>query len=89
MLHHGVGIDLADRADLVLILVLAFVFVFALAEQTSGDVAEGAEPSFSFQNGFIFHLLFRFVFKLFFEFGFQFTFHLVCHDESSSLMIRT
>ena len=41
MLHHGIGIDLADRADLVLVLALIFVFVFAFAfaEQTAGDSA--------------------------------------------------
>jgi hypothetical protein len=83
MFHHGIGIDLAYRADLVL--VLAFIFVFAFAEQAAGD---SAEPSFAFQDGFVLHLVFRFVFKLFFEFGFQFTFHLVCHGESSRLIVR-
>jgi len=87
MFHHGIGIDLAHRADLVLELAFIFVFVFAFAfaEQTAGDPAE---PSFAFEDGFIFQLVFRFVFKLFFEFGFQFTFHLVCHDESSRMIVR-
>jgi hypothetical protein len=90
MFHHGIGIDLADWADLVLAFVFVFALAFAFAEQTAGDLAK---PTFAFQDGFILHLVFRFVFrfvfKLFFKFGFQFTFHLVCHDESSSLIVRT
>jgi hypothetical protein len=93
--HHGVWIDFADGADLVLVFVLvlgfgfAFVLVFTFAEQAAGDIADGAEPALAFQASLIFHLIFQFVFGLVLEFrfelvfefrqGFQFAF--ICHDQ--------
>jgi len=93
--HHGVWIDFADGADLVLVFVLvlgfgfAFVLVFTFTEQAAGDIADGAEPALAFQASLIFHLIFQFVFGLVLEFrfelvfefrqGFQFAF--ICHDQ--------
>jgi hypothetical protein len=85
VLHHGVGIDLAGRTDLALKLVFELVFPFAFSEQAANHVADGTEPTFTFQAGLVFHLIlifeFAFVFPLVFEF--QFIFELVRHDDSS------
>jgi hypothetical protein len=99
MFHHGVGIDLADRTDLVLSLILVFilalVFVFGLPEQAAGDVSQSAKPAFTFQASlvlqfqFAFQLVLEFAFGLVFEFCFElifefcFQFTFECHDESS------
>jgi hypothetical protein len=68
VLHHGVGIDLADGADLVLAfefaLVLEFLFAFPLSQKATGNVAKGAEPAFAFQAGLVFEFLFAFFFAL-------------------------
>lgn len=86
VLHHGIGIDLAYRADLVLVFVFELILLLAFAEQAADRIADGAEPAFAFQSGFVFHLFFQFalVLELVFEFVFQFIFQLVRHDESSS-----
>jgi sugar phosphate permease len=91
VLHQGVGIDLADGADLLLVFVFAFVLAFAFAKQAAGNVADGSEPAFTLQACLVLHLILalvfglvlEFCFELVFEFrqGFQFTF--ICHDESS------
>jgi hypothetical protein len=94
VLHSGVGIDLALRIEfefifrLQLILSLAFVFIllFTFSEEAAYHVSDGAEPAFTFQAGFILHL----IFELAFEFAFHFVFELrqcfqftLVHDESS------
>src|SRR5258708_6461745 len=57
VLHHAVRINLADGANLVLgfgfTFVFEFLFAFALAETAAGDVANGAEPAFTFRTGFV------------------------------------
>jgi hypothetical protein len=85
MFHHGVWIDLADGANLVLVLLFALVFVLAFPEQAAGDVAQGAEPAFAFRHTLVLH----FAFHLVLELVFKFTFQLVCHDESSWVIGRT
>jgi len=53
MLHHGVGIDFPDRAELLFELAFPFEFILAfelifellLAEQAADYVADGAEPA--------------------------------------------
>jgi hypothetical protein len=106
VLHHGIGIDLTDGADfvlvlelvlmlmLMLVLVLHLFFHFFFAEQASDHIADGAEPAFAFQAGFVLHLFFH----LFLEFvlvlvlmfvlgkGFQLSFELISHDDSSCEM---
>jgi hypothetical protein len=80
VLHHRVGIDLADGADLVLelflmlmfVLVLHFLFHLFFAEQASDHIADGAEPAFAFQAGLVFHLFFELFLKLVLVFGKRF-----------------
>jgi hypothetical protein len=69
MFHHGVRINLADWADLVLALIFLFalVFVLAFAEQAAGDVAESAQPAFAFKDCLVLHLIFPFSFRLVLE----------------------
>jgi hypothetical protein len=105
--HHGVGIDFADGTDFAfalvfifaLVLEFSFELVFAFAQQTAGDIAEGAQPAFALAS-LVLHLVFQltleFVLELVLEFSFefifelrqrfQFTFELVCHDDSSCKM---
>jgi hypothetical protein len=79
MLHHGIGIDLADGAELFFELVftfefvlsLEFVFEFLFAEKAAHDIADGTELAFVFQ----FVLSFEFV--LAFILGFEFLLALV------------
>jgi hypothetical protein len=92
VLHHGIGVDLADRADFVFPFEGAFVFVlllaFSLAKKAADDVADGAEPTLPFEAKFIlefvFHLLFTLTRVFIFEFVLhQFTLALISHDDSS------
>jgi hypothetical protein len=64
MLHHRIRIDLPYGADLSLGFVFLFFFVFTLAQKATGDVAEGTEPAFAFETGFIFQLVFQFTLVL-------------------------
>jgi len=74
MLHHRVGIDFADGADfffhlhfvfvLVLVLVFMFVLEFFFAEQTPDHVADGAEPTLTFEANFFLELVLHFLFHL-------------------------
>jgi hypothetical protein len=89
MLHHGIGIDFADWAQLVFALEGAFVFEFflAFAEEVADNVTDSAEPTLAFQAGLILVLGFQFFFTfsrvLIFEFVHQFTLGLISHDTSS------
>jgi hypothetical protein len=91
--HHGIGIDLANRADLLLsfefglegALTFEFFLAFSFAEKAANHIADGAEPTFSFEFGFVLELGFEFLFafaRIFiFEFGLdQFTLRLISHD---------
>jgi hypothetical protein len=89
VLHHGIGIDLAYRADLVFefvfefIFELAFVLAFAFAEQAAQAAKQGAELILLLILEFAFVFQFALVFQLVFEFSCQFVFQLVRHDDSS------
>jgi hypothetical protein len=71
VLHHGIGIDLADGADLVLefelflmfVLVLMFLFHLFFPEQAADHIADSAEPAFAFA-GFMLHLFFHLLLEL-------------------------
>src|SRR5208337_4014043 len=64
VLHHGVGVDLADGADLAFELAFALQFEFSLtlefafelllAEQAADHIADGPEPALSFQPSLTF-----------------------------------
>src|SRR5258708_30156407 len=93
VLHHGVGIDFADGADFLFGLgfegALVLALAFSFAEKAADYVADGAEPAFALEAGFVlvlvFHFLFGFSRVLIFEFGLdQFTLGLISHDDSSS-----
>jgi hypothetical protein len=79
VLHHGIGIDLARRTDLI----LEFIFIFefelilflTLAKQAACDIAESTEPAFALKACLVLQLIFQLVF--------QFVLKLVCHDDSS------
>jgi hypothetical protein len=77
VLHHGIGIDLAHRADLVLKLIFEFelIFFLALTKQATCDIAESAEPAFTFKACLVLQFIFQLVF--------QFVLKLVRHDDSS------
>jgi hypothetical protein len=90
VLHHGVGIDLADGAEFLLGLegafVLVFVLAFSFAQKAADHVADGAEPALTLEAGFVLvlHFLFAFPRVLIFEFMLdQFTLGLISHDDSS------
>jgi hypothetical protein len=54
MFHHGIGVNLADGADLHFRFGLkgAFVFILILgfSQETSDDVSNGAEPAFTLET---------------------------------------
>ena len=67
MLHHGIGIDLADRTEFVLEFILefalVFIFVLALAEQAAKAAKYGAELILLLILEFVFQfaLVFQFI----------------------------
>jgi hypothetical protein len=93
MFHHGIRIDFADGANLVLELALELPFEFALeltlpfkltlafAEEAADHIADGAQPALALYLA----LELAFTFEFAFELGFQFKLGLICHDDSSSL----
>jgi hypothetical protein len=62
VLHHGVGIDLADRAYLFLgfegALFLELLLTFT--QRAAGYIANGAQPTLAFEAGFAFQARFFF-----------------------------
>jgi hypothetical protein len=68
VLHHRVGINLADGANLLLgfefAFVLEFLFALTLTQEAAGYIADGAKPAFAFETGFVFEFTLALFFAL-------------------------
>jgi hypothetical protein len=76
VLHHGIGIDLANWADFIFgfefELSFTLILVLGFTKEAADCVADGAEPAFPLEPRFEFVLVFQFPFAfarvLIFEF---------------------
>jgi hypothetical protein len=93
VLHHRVRINFANGIELAFLrfqgaferaFVGAFVFTLAFAEKTADYVADGSEPTLSFEARLPCEFLFALTRKFIFEFVLDhFTLELISHDDSS------